>query len=270
MHEANALTIRIVKYVSAVVLITCIFTFTKFLEGEVQWVEIRNATTNSTVFKPQMMPTTLRINPWYTIYYNWSRLLVLGVIPFVMLVYLNAQIFKDIKARSKRRFNTKAGTNQNHTQNNTNVGGGGFRKPLTNTENIESSSYADTVKKKLWFKKKSSNKKMTTLQISGDKVTVIDGPSVTCGEITEVTRLHSNNIESKDNDEIHIKSVSSRETGDTLADNGRDDIHNAQEISIITDNANPTQCGARQVVESGNQTESQTRKVIGNLEQLVT
>ena len=46
MHEANALTIRIFKYVSVVVLITCIFTFTKFLEGEVNWVE-RNDTTDS-------------------------------------------------------------------------------------------------------------------------------------------------------------------------------------------------------------------------------
>ena len=276
MHEANALTIRIFKYVSVVVVITCVFTFTKFLEGQVEWVLVTsNGTiagsnytiTNSSVWKPQMIPTPLRTNAWYVTYYNWSRLLVLGVIPFILLVYLNAQIFKDIKARSKRRFNTKAGTNQSHTQNNTNVGGAGSRKPLSNTEKIDSSRTTDKVKNKLWFRKKSPNKKMTTLQITGDKVTVIDGPSTMVGEVTEVTRLHSNNIESKDNDfdDIHIKSVSSRDTGDTLAENGRDEMHNAQEISIITENANPVQCGSTQKAESSNETQIQSEKMIGIL-----
>ena len=279
MHEANALTIRIFKYVSAVVVITCIFTFTKFLEGQVEWVPIEShcmiagsnyTVTNTTVLKPCMVPTWLRMNPWYTMYYNWSRLLVLGVIPFVMLVFLNSQIFKDIKARSKRRFNTKAGANQSHTQNNTNVGGTGLRKPLSNTENIDSSRNADGVKNKLWFRKKVPNKKLTTLQITGDKVTVIEGPSTMDGNVTELTRLHSNNVENNDSnlEDIHVKSVSSRHTGDALAENGREEIHNAQEISIITENDNNIQCGATQKVESRNETQIQSSKMIGILAKL--
>ena len=277
MHEANALTIRIFKYVSAVVVITCIITFTKFLEGKVEWVPITShchmagsnyTITNSTVFKPCMVPTALRVHPVYSIYYNWSRLLVLGVIPFVMLVFLNSQIFKDIKARSKRRFNPKAAASQSHTRNNTNVGGAGLRKTLSNTEKIDSSRNTDSVKNKLWFRKKSPKKKMTTLQITGDKVTVIDGPSTMVeDDVTEIPRLHSNNIESKDDnfDDIHIKSVSSRDTGDTLAGNGREEIHNAQEIRIITENANPIQCGATQKMESSNETQIQSGKMIGIL-----
>jgi hypothetical protein len=44
-------------------------------------------------------PTTMRTAPMYTMYFNWSRLIVLGIIPFVMLVYLNAKIYKDIQVR---------------------------------------------------------------------------------------------------------------------------------------------------------------------------
>ncbi len=36
-----------------------------------------------------------------------SRLIVLGIIPFVMLVYLNTKIYQDIKARRARRMNAR-------------------------------------------------------------------------------------------------------------------------------------------------------------------
>ena len=44
----------------------------------------------------------MRTAPLYTMYFNWSRLIVLGIIPFVMLVYLNAKIYKDIQVRLLR------------------------------------------------------------------------------------------------------------------------------------------------------------------------
>ena len=257
MHEANALTIRIFKYVSVVVAITCLFTFTKFLEGEIKWQARNDTLTNATIWTPEMHPTMLRIDPWYTIYYNWSRLLVLGVIPFVMLVYLNAQIFKDIKARSKRKFNTKAGISQ--SQNNTNMGGGSSRQLISSGEKNDTSK-ASNVKK--WFRKKSPSKKMTTLQISGDKVKVIDGHSSSFGgEMTEVTHLNSNNGEgiNKDpSDPACINPVSVSDTNgekmNQISKNGKEEIiTQVPEISIVTDNSNPSRTEASQLLESNNE-----------------
>ena len=241
MHEANALTIRIFKYVSAVVALSGIFTFTKFLEGTVEWAERNGTVTNSTIWKPVIYPTELRTTPWYTIYYNWSRLLVLGVIPFVMLVYLNAQIFKDIKARSKRRFNTKAAVTQSQTQNNTTQGGTGYRKAASNpATDKEDASMASTLKNKMWFRKK---KKMTTLQITGDKVTVIDGPSSMAADVTEITQLRSPNIENGDMDiDVTQISVQPSSTSDTkenkilqTSKNGGEDIQNTSEIIVVNE-----------------------------------
>ncbi len=54
-----------------------------------------------------LQATPLRTAPIYTAYFNWSRLIVLGIIPFVMLVYLNTKIYQDIKARRNRRLNAR-------------------------------------------------------------------------------------------------------------------------------------------------------------------
>ena len=44
---------------------------------------------------PWIGPSAMRTNPYYRTYYvNWARLLVLGVIPFVLLVYYNYNIYK--------------------------------------------------------------------------------------------------------------------------------------------------------------------------------
>ena len=51
-----------------------------------------NETVNYTVIGP--LPTDLRTHPIYTAYFNWSRLIVLGIIPFVLLVYLNTKIYQ--------------------------------------------------------------------------------------------------------------------------------------------------------------------------------
>jgi len=54
--------------------------------------------TNETLdYTLHLEPTEMRTAPIYTMYFNWSRLIVLGIIPFVMLVYLNAKIYKDIQ-----------------------------------------------------------------------------------------------------------------------------------------------------------------------------
>ncbi len=94
MHEANALTKRIVKYVATVSFLSVVFTMSRFFEAKVTWIEVVDPLTNSTFSKPELEPTQLRTAPLYTMYFNWGRLIVLGIIPFVLLVYLNAMIYK--------------------------------------------------------------------------------------------------------------------------------------------------------------------------------
>ena len=45
----------------------------------------------------------MRMNHIYSGYNNWSRLIVLGVIPFALLVFFNARIYSGISQRSGRR-----------------------------------------------------------------------------------------------------------------------------------------------------------------------
>ena len=46
----------------------------------------------------------MRTHPVYTVYNNWSRLLVLGIIPFLLLVFFNTKIYNDIVERRRRRL----------------------------------------------------------------------------------------------------------------------------------------------------------------------
>ena len=45
----------------------------------------------------------MRMNHNYSAYNNWSRLIILGVVPFVLLVIFNARIYSGISERSSRR-----------------------------------------------------------------------------------------------------------------------------------------------------------------------
>ena len=92
MHEANALTKRIFKYVFSVTFLSFLFTLTRFFEAKVSYIDHdRNNLTEKII---ALEPTEMRTNPIYTTYFNWSRLIVLGIIPFVLLVFLNASIYK--------------------------------------------------------------------------------------------------------------------------------------------------------------------------------
>ena len=42
---------------------------------------------------PFIAVTDLRRNPLYSAYNNWSRIFVLGIIPFCMLVFFNLKIY---------------------------------------------------------------------------------------------------------------------------------------------------------------------------------
>ena len=94
MHEANALTKRIFKYVFSVLFLSFLFTITRFFEAKVSYIDEFDEKSNATEEIIVLEPTEMRTNPIYTTYFNWSRLIVLGIIPFVLLVFLNASIYK--------------------------------------------------------------------------------------------------------------------------------------------------------------------------------
>ena len=52
----------------------------------------------------------MRMNHVYSGYNNWSRLIVLGVVPFALLVFFNARIYSGISQRSGRRRNRQQPT----------------------------------------------------------------------------------------------------------------------------------------------------------------
>ena len=92
---------RTIKYILCVVLLSTICTITRFFEKETLTVgdlnkNITEADNNTILL---ISPTELRLNPTYVKYFNWSRLIIHGLIPFVMLVYLNGLMYQDIKAR---------------------------------------------------------------------------------------------------------------------------------------------------------------------------
>ena len=60
MHEANALTKRIIKYVSAVTLLSTLFTITRFFEAKVEYMEEWDPRTNTTTTFPVLEPTEMR------------------------------------------------------------------------------------------------------------------------------------------------------------------------------------------------------------------
>ena len=94
---------RTLKYIISVVLLSSLFSITRFFESQTVTIEEsnRNNTMTDNNTATYLIPTELRLNPGYVKYYNWSRLIVYGVVPFVMLVYLNGLMYQDIKARRK-------------------------------------------------------------------------------------------------------------------------------------------------------------------------
>merc|ERR1711997_1238905 len=44
-----------------------------------------------------------RKNPTYAIHFNWFRFMSIGVVPFILLVYLNAQGYSDLQKRQTNK-----------------------------------------------------------------------------------------------------------------------------------------------------------------------
>ena len=49
------------------------------------------------LFSPSFHVTEFRKDPTYSIPYNWFRFISLGILPFVLLVFFNLQIYVDIR-----------------------------------------------------------------------------------------------------------------------------------------------------------------------------
>ena len=65
-----------------------------------------------------------RKNPTYAIHFNWFRFMSIGVVPFVLLVYLNAQVYSDLQKRQTNKRTKKyipEKTEQHATKANQNV-----------------------------------------------------------------------------------------------------------------------------------------------------
>lgn len=52
--------------------------------------------------------TEFRTDPMYSINFNWFRFIAIGVIPFLLLVYFNTQIYLDIRKQRRRKRAAKA------------------------------------------------------------------------------------------------------------------------------------------------------------------
>ena len=48
-----------------------------------------------------------RKNPTYAIHFNWFRFMSIGVVPFILLVYLNAQVYSDLQKRQTNKRTKK-------------------------------------------------------------------------------------------------------------------------------------------------------------------
>ena len=109
---------RVLKYLIPVIVLSILFNIPKFFEAKVVWttsssssinddaMDDKNGTLGTTTYSsPSIGITDLRRkNAFYSSYNAWSRLFVLGLIPFILLVFFNVKIYKDISERKRRRF----------------------------------------------------------------------------------------------------------------------------------------------------------------------
>ena len=57
---------------------------------------------------PILLPTELRRDINYSIYFNWFRFVSLGIVPFALLVLFNAKIYVALRKRKQRRLGRHA------------------------------------------------------------------------------------------------------------------------------------------------------------------
>ena len=119
MNDSRALKRRVFKYLVPVTLISIVFNITKFFEIQVVWNPINNGTIldpssndttidNTTEYRIGLKITEFRTDPMYSINFNWFRFIAIGVLPFLLLVFFNTQIYLDIRKQRRRKRAAKA------------------------------------------------------------------------------------------------------------------------------------------------------------------
>lgn len=101
MNDVNAIRKRLLKYVGPCFVLALLFNVPKLFEAK---VEYKAASANATEYQVELQVAALRTHPIYSAYNNWSRLIVLGIVPFTLLVFFNTKIYEDISERRKRRL----------------------------------------------------------------------------------------------------------------------------------------------------------------------
>ena len=74
------------------------------VNGSAAGVEPLLLNPNVTEYRVILNITEFRMDPNYSIYFNWTRFVILGVIPFILLIFFNAQIYSDIRKRRRRKM----------------------------------------------------------------------------------------------------------------------------------------------------------------------
>ena len=87
---------RVLKFVIPVTLGSIVFNIPKFFEAGVIYT---NLSSNITVADLEVK--SIRKDPNYIKYYNiTARVLVNGIIPFLLLIYFNIMIYRDVKVNT--------------------------------------------------------------------------------------------------------------------------------------------------------------------------
>ena len=115
MNDSRALKRRVFKYMVPVTIISIVFNITKFFEIQHVWHPLRNGTLiedydidNTTEYQIGLNITKFRTDPMYSINFNAFRFIMIGVVPFLLLVFFNTQIYLDIRKQRRRKRAAKA------------------------------------------------------------------------------------------------------------------------------------------------------------------
>lgn len=125
MNDGSEIRKRLLKYFVPVVLLSVIINIPKFFEGEAVFELIDQAVNrtdlndtsqlmsssmvdedhhdSSPLYEVRLKVTSMRIDPIYSSFVNWSQLIILGILPVCLLVYFNTKIYIDVKEREMRR-----------------------------------------------------------------------------------------------------------------------------------------------------------------------
>lgn len=117
MNDDRVMRKRVAKYLIPVCIISFVFNIPKFFEAQIEFDDPEVDAANNTISVselnsnarwqqscsefnlqeetgPRITLTPMRTHPVYSSYNSWSRLFVLGIIPFMLLVFFNAKIYR--------------------------------------------------------------------------------------------------------------------------------------------------------------------------------